>query len=201
MILSSNIIRRVSVRWALVKLNHTIMFSRILMCIKWILIYFDATYGLGNYRCKPHLFLYSLMRFTLVFLFCFFLYIAKRLSSFNPAPTPFPASNNFYSEEYVYSKNHQIEINIYNILQILTFVVGIFNLLWLFYLQLCNHVRYVSFDTNLSICGKGKNANTSECFWLYLSFVILGLLFCECLENLFLMFIICTNPNYGSVVH
>ena len=61
-------------------------------------------------------------------------------------------------------------------------------------------MRYVSFDTNLSTCGKGKTAKSPECFWTYLYLIILGLLFCEVLDHLLLMFI-CINLNYQRVVN
>ena len=114
------------------------------------------------------------MRVTFVFLFCILLYVAKCFSTFNTSPTPFPSFNNVYSEENRYPKKHQIEINIHNILQIFTLAFGSFISLWLSLLQLCNHVRYVSFDTNLSTCGKGKAAKSPACFWTFLYLIILG---------------------------
>ena len=44
-------------------------------------------------------------------------------------------------------------------------------------------------------------AELSDCFWLYLSLIILGLLFCECLDYPLKMFIIFINSSYESVVN
>ena len=58
-------------------------------------------------------------------------------------------------------------------------------LLSLAYLQLYNHVRYVTFNTNLSICSMKRNIHKSLlCFLSYLS----------------LLFIIHGSPNYVSAV-
>ena len=140
------------------------------------------------------------MRFSLLFLVCFFVYVAKCSGNFNFAPTPSLPLNNFYSKENIYPIKHQIEISKDNILQVFILAFGFFSLTCLSYLQLCNHVRYVTFNTNLSTC-KGKTAKSPVCFWSYLYFLMLGLLFCECPEYLFLMFIVPANPNYGSVIN
>ena len=62
-------------------------------------------------------------------------------------------------------------------------------------------MNYVTFDTNLCTRRKATTAELSDCFWLYLSLIILELLFCECLDYPLQMFIIFINSNYESVVN
>ena len=68
-------------------------------------------------------------------------------------------------------------------------------------LQLGNHVKYISFNTNLSTRTKTIE-KSPDCFWSYLSLIILGLLHCECPDFSLLVFIISLlNINYSSVVN
>ena len=62
-------------------------------------------------------------------------------------------------------------------------------------------MNYVTFNTNLCTRRKAITAELSVCFWLYLSLIILGLLFCECLDYPLQMFIIFINSSYESVVN
>ena len=50
------------------------------------------------------------------------------------------------------------------------FFLNLILLLCCFYLQLCTHLRYVTFNTNLSLCSQ-RNFNSvigTECFYMYL---------------------------------
>ena len=67
-------------------------------------------------------------------------------------------------------------------------------------LHLCNHVKYITFDTNLCTHRKVTTAKLPDCFWSFLSLIMLGLLFCECSDVPLIMFIIFINSSYGSVV-
>ena len=58
----------------------------------------------------------------------------------------------------------------------LSLVMNFFTLPWLYYLHLCTHVRYVSFNTNLNLYSK-KN---------------------KCLTKM-LLYIIHSNPNFGCI--
>ena len=69
------------------------------------------------------------------------------------------------------------------------------------YLQLCNHVRYVTFNTNLSICSMKKMTFIlPQCTWMCLSLIMLGLLLNGCEEYQILLFIFGHSPYVGSLV-
>ena len=89
----------------------------------------------------------------------------------------------------------QIQTNNYNIYQLL-FLASVFvSLLWLSLLDLCNHVKYVTFDTNLCTRLKVTTAKLPDRFWSFWSLAMFGLLFCECLEFPLVMFIISINSS------
>ena len=142
----------------------------------------------------PHL-----MRFSLVFLFLLCLYICKFFNICTPPPTPSPHLNNYYNNVNIYPKITHIEIN--DIFQMYIFALGFFSLLWLSPLQLCNHVNFVAFNTNLFTQRKVATSKLPDCFWSYLSLTMLGLLFCECPDYPLLMLIISINQSYRSVVN
>ena len=142
------------------------------------------------------------MRFSLIFLVCLFLYLGKCSIFVTPTPTPsLPTVKLFYNKGICYPNNHQIETKDGNTFQIVILTSGIVSLLWLSLLQLGNHVKYISFNTNLSTCTKTIE-KSPDCFWSYLSLIILGLLLCECPDFSLLVFIISLlNINYSSVVN
>ena len=143
----------------------------------------------------PHL-----MSFSLVFLFVLCLYICNFFNICTPPPpTPSPHLNNYYNNVNIYPKITHIETN--NISQMFIFALGFFSLLWLSLLQLCNHVNFVAFNTNLCTQRKVATSKLPDCFWSYLSLTMLGLLFCECPDYPLLMFIISINQSYTSVVN
>ena len=85
--------------------------------------------------------------------------------------------------------------------QILILASGFFSLLCLSLLRLCNHMKYVTFDTNLCTRRKVTTVTLPDCFWSYSSLIMLGLLFCECADYPLIMFIISINSSCGSVVN
>ena len=87
------------------------------------------------------------------------------------------------------------------IFQVLILASGFFSLLCLSLLQLCNHVKYVTFDTNLCTRRKVTTVTLPDCCWSYSSLIILGLLCCECEDYPLPMFIISVNSIYGSLVN
>ena len=66
---------------------------------------------------------------------------------------------------------------------------------------LCNHVTYVTFDTNLCTRRKATTSKLSNCLWSFYSLIMLGLLFCECPDFPLIMFIISINSSCGSLVN
>ena len=107
--------------------------------------------------------------------------------------------NNYYNNVNIYPKITHIGIN--NIFQMFIIALGFFSLLWLSLLQLCNHVNFVAFNTNLCTQRKVATSKLPDCFLSYLSLTMLGLLFCECPDYPLPMFIISINQSYRSVVN
>ena len=139
-----------------------------------------------------------IMRLSFVFLFVFCLYVGK-CSGIIPAANP-PLLNNFYNKGNIYPKNKQVEINNYNIFQIFILASVVSSLLWLSFLQLCNHVKYATFNTDLCTRRKAITKKLPDGFWSFFSPIMLGFLFCECPDYPLLIFINFINPSYGSVV-
>ena len=111
----------------------------------------------------------------------------------------FSHRNYLNNEQNLNHKRFNIEINSINIPHIVILALGIFSLLWFFYLHLCNHVTYVTFNTNLNLFRKKKPIfKPPQCLLLYLSLIMLGLLLSEC-PDLLLFFIINANLNFGNV--
>ena len=130
-----------------------------------------------------------------LFLFYLFVYVVN-VCSFHPSPFPTPVSRR--SCVLHNAHNYKIELNFANFVQIGLFTFGIIMLLWLSYLHLRNHVRYVCFTTDLSTLTK-KNPTTSKRYSLFLSLLMLGLLF-ELEKDQILFLIIRIIPNIGSLV-
>ena len=63
-------------------------------------------------------------------------------------------------------------------------------------INICTHVSYATFDTDLNLYNKKKTLASSQCFWI-LHLVTLGLLFNEC-EKEIILFIISTNTEFGN---
>ena len=127
------------------------------------------------------------------------LYVCKCSGIFTPTPPPPPPPlNNFYNKGNIHHKKPQIETTNYNIFQILVFVSAFFSLLTMSLLQLCNQVKYVTFNTNLCTHRKVTTTKLPNCFWSYSSLIMLGLLFCECPDYPLLIFIISINPSYAT---
>ena len=109
--------------------------------------------------------------------------------------------NQLFSEENFDSKTFNIEINECQILQIFILFSGAIILLWLLSLDLCNNVRYVTFNTNLSTCNR-KNVcfKSSECISIYVTVFMLGLLFIEYPEDLIILSITRIYPGIGLLI-
>ena len=105
-----------------------------------------------------------------------------------------------YNEENLNLKQHKMVLNSYNIFQILILGFGSVALLWLSYLHLCNHVRYVTFNTNLNLHCKNKTIKSPQSIWTFLSVIMFVFLLSQCEKDQILFFIIHTNSNFGSVI-
>ena len=106
----------------------------------------------------------------LTFIFCF---ISIYVNVFDiPAPSPFPRpfqsegktqtlshGNHFYDGN-LNPRKHSIEIDCCNILHLFIFGIAVVALLFLFYFNICNNVKYVSFNTNLSLFSQKETMKT-----------------------------------------
>ena len=86
----------------------------------------------------------------------------------------------------------------YDTFQISILVFGAIILLSLFFLYLCNHVRFVTFNTNLSLCTQRNTSKSPSCIWTLLSLILFGLLLSEYPEDL--MFFFTTFSNFSRIV-
>ena len=79
-----------------------------------------------------------------------------------PPPTPTVTKQILCHRNYSYIEGNsilimpKIETNFY-VSQFFFRGCGLFALLWLYYLNLCTHVRYVTFNINLNLYSKKKN--------------------------------------------
>ena len=81
-----------------------------------------------------------------------------------------------------------------------TKIFGLVSIFWLFHLHLCNHIRYVAFNTNLSVYSMKKTILIlPQCTWMCLPLIMLGLLLNECENDQILLFIVSANPYICSV--
>ena len=122
--------------------KKTWIYLFILIFVRKLFLYCDYYPHMHALRCFPS-FASCVFHSCSWVVFC--LYVDK-CSSIIPVPTPSPPFNSFYN---TYPKKTQVDINNYNIFQIYILVSGFSSLLLLSLLQLCNHVKYVTFNTNL----------------------------------------------------
>lgn len=115
--------------------------------------------------------------FTLFFI----LYVLKCVFSVCdiPSASPFPRpyhegnrqtlshSNYFYREQI--PKKDKIEINCHHALQIFILWFGVISLLCFSYINLCIHVSYVTYNTDLNLYSKKKNLSFTP---MYLDVII-----------------------------
>ena len=138
---------------------------------------------------------------SFLFLVVLCLYVCKSSSIFTHTAPPSPPLNNIYNTVNIFHQKKQLETNNYNISQGIFFALVCFSMLLLSLLHLCNHVKYITFDTNLCTRRKVTTAKLPDCFWSFLSLIMLGLPFCECPDFPLIMFIILINSSCGSVVN
>ena len=138
-------------------------------------------------RCL-HLFLFS----------CLFLLSNYVCNNPRSIPlSPFISRHTKYLPTVNEKLNIKIDINSYDSLNFLFLGSGFVALLALLYLHLCNYVRYVTFNTNLTLCRKRNiTSNSPQCIRILLSLLLIGLLLIERPDNLILL-VIYPNPNYG----
>ena len=80
----------------------------------------------------------------------------------------------------------------------LSFGVFLF-LFWCLLLNICTHVNYVNFDTDLYLYSKKRTFLLStQCFLTSFSLIIVGFLFCECAKEQMLLLVIWAYPNFDN---
>ena len=132
-----------------------------------------------------------------IFLLCFYF----------PKPPPLLERNLCY-KNYPYNKenvksNFETIVNVecahHNLFHILYLSILVITFLWLFWLDLCREVIYISFNTNLNM-RKNKSIKKSPPWFFYvLVFIMLGLLLTSGKESI-IIFVSSTNPNQVNKV-
>ena len=116
--------------------------------------------------------------FVFTFTFSLFVLLQCFPSPFPVTPTEHTAGN-FSKEENLNPKKCKI-INSSNIVQIFLSGIGLFTLLGLLYLNLCNRVRYVAFNTSFNLLSKKIPIPESyQSVLSYYSIIMLGLFLSE----------------------
>ena len=123
-------------------------------------------------NCRVDQYKSILMNIFILILFLFFIFSCM----FSPSPTPYPHSQNL-SEFNI--KCEKIGLNWIYLPQIILFGSGLVFLFWFILLHLCNHVNFVTFNTNLSVFRKkDPTLNPIPILWLVLV-IVLGLFLSE----------------------
>ena len=92
-----------------------------------------------------------------------------------------------------------IDLHSPNILHICIIILGMITLFCLLWLQTCSHVRFVSFDTNLSLLVKKKYISTFQFYPIFIQLITLGLLIN--FREYYLLFLIITgNFDFGNLI-
>ena len=77
-------------------------------------------------------------------------------------------------------KKYTIELNCHGLFQISILGLGLPALLCFPYLHICSHLKYVSFNTNLSLCThRISSSHSGEYLSMYLNLILLGLAISE----------------------
>ena len=115
------------------------------------------------------------MRLCIVFYFILFMYIFSVNYSYTiPIPSN-PIEQNLSQNDCI-SKCYSLKSRYFP--QIFVCGLCLVTSLWLMFFNLCNHVTYVRFDTNLTLFKKKGNDLRSS--YLYLTIFMVGLLVSEC---------------------
>ena len=105
-------------------------------------------------------------RISLLFLFFIFSYV------FTPCHTPLPHRQNLRKFD---KKCEKIELYSINIPQLILLSFILVSLFWLLLLNICSHVEYITFNTNLNLYKKKSNFITPE-IWIYFLLMLSWLL-------------------------
>ena len=137
-------------------------------------------------------------KFVFIFTFSVFIFFL----SF-PAPITRPkqtSSNRKFSNE-VCLQHFRIVIEFSNVIQILALAAAIFNLLRLWYNNLCKSVRFVTFNTNLNLLNRKVFGLPRQCIFFIFRAILLGLRFIECNKDQVLIRIVLANLNLWCVLN
>ena len=105
---------------------------------------------------------------------------------FSPSSTPLPHKQNLSQFNIKCIKNG---INWIDMPQVIIFGSGLVILFWVILLYICNQVKFVTFNTNLSLFKKNLNT-TFPNLWLFLSLFSQGLLLSEYPESFSIQFLL-----------
>ena len=147
--------------------------------------------------------------FIVTVLFLFINYVCNKSS-----PSPFSPLFSFSSPclfeidhkfMYLCQQNdiskRNFSLTVQDIPKILILLLGLILITSLLYLQLCIHVRYVTFNTNLNLCIKQHKYELAspQSIMVCVSLILCGLCLTEVPD--FFPFLWLTCPDYGQLVH
>ena len=143
------------------------------------------------------------MRFLHVFVFVLFLFLIYGCYNSPPCPVPFPSPfviKNISNKRNFSFYDYKTEIGLHDIPKILIIFIGLILLLSLSHLQLCTTVRYVTLNTDLTVCSTRKSVSASpQCITIF-SLIALGLILTESSENYQYLWIICPYQIFYSII-
>ena len=115
----------------------------------------------------------------------------------------FSIRNLIYKRHNLNKQNNKIKINYYDAIQISIFGSGLLIFLMLSFLHLCTFVNYVSFNTELNLCGKKKTLSISTQSLTFSLLNLLGFILLNEYEKeqifLFIFYMIQNVGNIGNI--
>ena len=127
----------------------------------------------------------------LLFLFFIFSYV------FSPDPIPLPHRQSL--SKLKDSKFENIDLNWIDLPKMVLFGSGLVSLFWFSLLYSCNQVKYIAFNTNLTLFKKNSYIKSPK-LWSYLSIVLLWMLFIEYPEDLSILYFLHYFPSLAFLL-
>ena len=116
--------------------------------------------------------------------------------TFHPSPTPL----RYFLRSRILESNMKfnLDLSIYEVFQLFKLLFGLITFIYLICFETFS-VRYITFDTDLSILKK-RNFTNPSVIWAWLLLILPGLLFSDCSYETNLAWIIHVCPNFTFVL-
>ena len=116
---------------------------------------------------------------------------------FSPDPIPLPHRQSL--SKLKDSKFENIELNWIDLPKMVLFGSGLVSLFWFSLLYSCNQVKYITFNTNLTLFKKNSYIKSPK-LWSYLSIVLLWMLLIEYPEDLSILYFLHYFPSLAFLL-